>query len=206
MFGASANPDLAPEKSKSYELQWRSRLADNTRLEASIYRTDVRELIAYVWNPDTFEGLNYNVNEARINGFEAALHQELLGWQSVLGLSLIDPRDRDSGHTLQRRAKRTLSLDLDRRFGNLGIGATWQVVSRSFDDPANEREIAGHGVLDLRGSWHASQALVFDLKLNNLLDKGYSRMLYQNALDKQYYGYQEQPFGVMLGMTWTPHL
>src|SRR5690606_34631300 len=36
-----ANPDLAPERSKSYELQWRSQLAESTRLEASLYRTDV---------------------------------------------------------------------------------------------------------------------------------------------------------------------
>lgn len=199
-----ANPALAPEKSKSYELQWRSQLSEKTRLEASLYRTDVRDLIAYVWNPATFEGRNYNVNQARINGFEASLYQELLGWQSVLGLSLIDPRDRDSGHTLQRRAKRTLGLDLDRRFGKLGVGASWQVVSSSFDDPANTREISGHGVIDLRTSWHASQELAFDLKLNNLLDKGYSRALYQYDVDKQYYGYQEQPFGVMLGVTWTP--
>jgi vitamin B12 transporter len=206
VFGATANPDLAPEKSKSYELQWRSQLAEHTRLEASIYRTDVHDLIAYVWSPVTFEGRNYNVNQARINGFETSLHQELLGWQGVLGLSLIDPRDRDTGHTLQRRAKRTLSLDLDRRFGNIGVGATWQVVSRSFDDAANTREIAGHGVLDLRTSWHASQELAFDLKLNNLLDKGYSRALYQYAVDNQYYGYQEQPFGVMLGVTWTPSI
>jgi len=204
VFGESANPNLKPERSKSYELQWRSQLAESTRLEASIYRTDVRDLIAYVWNPVTFEGRNYNVNQARINGFEAALKQDFLGWQSALGISLIDPRDRESGHTLQRRAKRTLSLDLDRRFGNIGVGATWQAVSRSFDDPANTREIAGHGVLDLRASWHASQELAFDLKVNNLLDKGYSRALYQYAVDQQYYGYQEQPFGLMLGLTWTP--
>ena len=201
-----ANPDLNPEKSKSYELQWRSQLAEKTRLEASIYRTDVRDLIAYVWNSSTFVGRNYNVDTARINGFEASLQHELLGWQTTLGVSLIDPRDRDSGHTLQRRAKRTLNLDIDRNFGAFGIGASWQLVSRSFDDPANNREIAGYGVLDLRGSWQASQELGFDLKLNNLLDKGYSRILYQNAENSQYYGYREQPLSLMLGMTWTPNL
>ena len=200
IFGASSNPDLAPEKSKSYELQWRSQLGEKTRLEASLYRTDVRDLIAFT------RGRNHNVNEARINGFEASLQHELFGWQGALGVSLLDPRDRDSGHTLQRRAKRTLSLDLDRRFGEFGVGATWQVVSRSFDDATNTREIAGHGVLDLRASWYASQELAFDLKLNNLLDKGYSRALYQYDVDKQYYGYQSQPFGVMLGLTWTPAL
>lgn len=52
-----ANPALAPEKSKSYELQWRSQLSEKTRLEASLYRTDVRDLIAYVWNPPRLRGV-----------------------------------------------------------------------------------------------------------------------------------------------------
>jgi vitamin B12 transporter len=59
------------------------------------------------------------VASARINGFEAALKQELFGWQSNLGVAIIDPRDRDTGHTLARRARRTLSLDLDRQFDRL---------------------------------------------------------------------------------------
>jgi vitamin B12 transporter len=49
-------------------------------------------------------GKPQNVASARINGFEAALKQELFGWQGNLGLAIIDPRDRDSGHTLARRA------------------------------------------------------------------------------------------------------
>ncbi|KRP63823.1 hypothetical protein TU82_19505 [Pseudomonas orientalis] len=50
----------------------------------------------------------------------------MFGWQGNLGVSLIDPRDRDSGHTLARRARRTLNLDLDRQFDKLGVGASWQ--------------------------------------------------------------------------------
>lgn len=49
------------------------------------------------------------------------LQQEWFGWQSSLGIAIIDPRDRDTGHTLGRRARRTLSLDLDRQFDRLGV-------------------------------------------------------------------------------------
>ncbi len=201
-----ANPDLDPERSKSYELQWRSQLAESTRLEASLYRTDVRDLITYVWDSSTFIGSNYNVDEARINGFEASLQQQLGVWTGNLSLSIIDPRDRNTGHTLARRAKRHLSLDIDRRLGDFNIGATWQAYSQRYDDVANSREIAGYGVLDLRGSWQASNELAFDLKLANLLDKDYSTALYQYAGDYRYYGYQETPRSLMLGLTWTPAL
>lgn len=200
------NPDLAPEKSRSYELQWRSQLAEGTRLEASLYRTDVDDLITYVWDSSTSIGRNYNVDQARINGFEVSLQQQLGAWTGNLSLSIIDPRDRDSGHTLARRAKRHLSLDLDRRLGDFNVGATWQAYSQRYDDVANNREIAGYGVLDLRGSWQASKELAFDLKLANLLDKGYSTALYQYAGDYRYYGYQETPRSLMLGLTWTPAL
>lgn len=200
-----SNPDLDPERSKSYELQWRSQLAEGTRLEASLYRTDVDDLITYVWDSSTFIGRNYNVDQARINGFEVSLQQQLGAWTGNLSLSIIDPRDRDSGHTLARRAKRHLSLDLDRRLGDFNVGATWQAYSQRYDDVANNRE-AGYGVLDLRGSWQASKELAFDLKLANLLDKGYSTALYQYAGDDRYYGYQETPRSLMLGLTWTPAL
>ncbi len=203
VFGDSSNPDLAPEQSKSYELQWRSQLSDSSRLEASLYRTEIRDLIVY----DATTRNNQNVSSARIDGFEAALQQELFGWQGALTLSLIDPRDRDSGNRLARRAKRTLNLDLDRRFGDLAVGASWLAVSASFDDAGNRRELAGYGLLDLRGSWQASPALAFDLKLANALDKTYSRALYAYAADNfAAYPYQETPRSLMLGLTWTPTL
>lgn len=75
------NPDLRPEHSKSYELQWRSQLASHTRLEASLYRTDLRDAINY----DPTLRRPGNVDNARINGFELSLLQEWAGWTSQLG-------------------------------------------------------------------------------------------------------------------------
>lgn len=95
-------------------MQWRSQLSDTRRLEVSLYRTDIQD--AVVFGSDGPQ----NVSSARINGFEAALKQELFGWQSSLGLAMIDPRDRDSGRTLARRARRTVSLDPDRQFDHPG--------------------------------------------------------------------------------------
>ncbi|MNP05528.1 Vitamin B12 transporter BtuB precursor [compost metagenome] len=193
------NPDLKPERSKSYELQWRSQLAETTRLEASLYRTDLRNAISL--------GPNYiphNVGSARINGFEASLHQAWFGWQSNLGLSLIDPRDRDSGHTLERRARRTLSLDLDRQFDRLGLGASWQAVSSSYADADNKRSLSGYGLLGLRSSWNLSREIRLELKADNLLDKAYSRAQYNYGAG--YADYREEGRTWLLGVTWTPAL
>ncbi|WP_095181925.1 TonB-dependent receptor domain-containing protein [Pseudomonas sp. Irchel 3F6] len=194
-----SNPDLKPETSKSYELQWRSQLSDSARLEASIYRTDLQDAIIFGSNSRP-----QNVASARINGFEAALKQELFGWQSNLGVAIIDPRDRDTGHTLARRARRTASWDLDRQFDRLGVGASWQLVSGSYDDLNNTQSLGGYGTLGLRSSWALNREIKLDLKVDNLLDKGYSRANY--SYDGAQYGYREEGRAWIFGVTWTPEL
>jgi len=194
----NSNPNLKPETSKSYEVQWRSQLSDTSRLEASLYRTDIQDAI--VFGSDGPQ----NVSSARINGFEAALKQELFGWQGSLGLALIDPRDRDSGRTLARRARRTVSLDLDRQFDQFGVGASWQAVSSSYDDAKNQQPLAGYGLLGLRATWTLNRDVTLSMKLDNLLDKAYSRALYQ--YQGQQYGYREEGRALMVGVTWTPDL
>ena len=191
------NPDLKPEYSKSYELQWRSQLSETSRLETSLYRTDIRDAI--VADADFIQ---QNIGAAQITGFESALQQEWFGWQSSLGLAIIDPRDRDTGHTLSRRARRTLSLDLDRQFDRLGVGASWQAVSNSFNDENNQQPIAGYAVLGLRGNWQASPEVRLDVKVDNLLDKTFTRALY--SYDGNYYGYREERRSLQLAITWTP--
>ncbi len=194
-----SNPDLKPETSKSYELQWRSQLSDSARLEASIYRTDLEDAIIFGSNSRP-----QNVASARINGFEAALKHELFGWQSNLGVAIIDPRDRDTGHTLARRARRTASWDVDRQFDRLGLGASWQLVSGSYDDLNNTQSLGGYGTLGLRSSWALNREIKLDLKVDNVLDKGYSRANY--SYDGAQYGYREEGRAWMFGVTWTPEV
>lgn len=194
------NPDLRPEHSKSYELQWRSQLASHTRLEASLYRTDLRDAINY----DPTLRRPGNVDSARINGLELSLLQEWADWTSQLGVSMIDPRDRESGHTLQRRARRTLNLDLDRQFERFSVGASWQVVSGSYDDPSNNERIGGYGLIGLRGGIRLTEDVKLELKLDNLLDKQYSRALY--SFDGSQYGYREEGRTLLFSVTWTPAL
>ncbi|MFG0842892.1 TonB-dependent receptor domain-containing protein [Pseudomonas sp. FYR_5] len=194
-----SNPNLDPEHSRSYELQWRSQLSTESRLETSLYRTDLRDAI--IFGQDS---IPRNVASARINGVEMALAQQWGAWHSQLGLALIDPRDRETGHTLARRARRSLSLDLDRELGRFSVGASWQAVSSSYDDEANRNRIGGYGLLGLRGSWAASDELELEAKLDNLLDRNYSRALY--SYEGTYHPYREEGRTVLFSVTWTPAL
>ena len=206
--GWGANPDLEPEKSKTYELQWRADVG-GIDYAASLYRTDIEDMVASV------NRVMQNVGHARVNGFEASAARELLGWQASLGVSVIDPRDRDSGRVLQRRAKRSLSLDVDRQFGAFGVGATWQAFSQRFDDSAfnssyeSERTtIPGYAVLNLRTSWQATPEIRWEAKLDNVLNKDYHLALYQREFANMdsAYGYKEQGRTALFAVTWTPSL
>ncbi|MNM59333.1 Vitamin B12 transporter BtuB precursor [compost metagenome] len=194
-----SNPDLSPERSKSVELQWRSQLTEHSRLETSLYRTDLRDAIIFGDG-----SIPRNVASARINGFELALAQQWGEWRSQLGLALLDPRDRDSGHTLARRARRTLSLDLDRQFERFSVGGSWQAVSASYDDESNRNRIGGYGLLGLRAGWAATDEVKLEAKLDNLLDKTYSRALY--SFEGGNPGYREEGRSLLLSVTWTPAL
>ncbi|HAO75654.1 MAG TPA: TonB-dependent receptor [Pseudomonas sp.] len=199
------NPDLKPETSKTYELQWRGEF-DEAQLEAALYRTDLKDMIAP--GGTRME----NVSQARINGFEASAARELLGWQASLGVSIIDPRDRDSGHTLARRAKRTLSIDLDRTFGALSAGAGWHVSSARYDTIANTRELSGYGIFDLRAAWQSHPELRWEAKVNNLFDRDYALATYARSQGpdwfdpSQNYGYREPGRTMLFAVTWTPAL
>lgn len=201
-YGAASNPDLAAETSKSYEIQWRSRFTETLSLETAIYRTNIRDAIVL-----DSSYLPANISRARINGFEASLKHQLLGVQGALAISFLDARDVKTGHQLPHRAKRTLSYDLDKQLGAFGIGATWKLSSNSYDNAANTKPIAGYGTLDLRGSWQTTDELSFDLRLANIFDKGYSRVLYEYpSFSGNNYGYREDRFTIRLGMKWTPNL
>lgn len=193
------NPDLAPEKSQSYELQWRNRFSESGSLELSLYRTDIKDAIVSdaTWIPQ-------NVQTARVNGLEAALRQDLFGWQTSLAAGLIDPRDRDSGHTLARRAKRTLNLDVDRQLGEFSVGVSWRAVSGRYDDANNDIEMGGYGLVGLRGSWSAAQDIRLDVKLDNLFDKDYAEATYSTSNGR--YGYNTEGRTGLVAVTWTPSL
>jgi vitamin B12 transporter len=195
------NPDLQPETSKSYELQWRSQLGAGTELQASLYRTEIEDAITL---DSTFTP--QNIGTARIDGFEARLQQTLFGWQSALALELVDPVDRESDNTLARRTQRSLSLDLDRTLGELAVGGSWQLADTRWDDAANTREIAGYGLVHLRGRWQLDPELALALKVTNLFDKEYATALYGVGWPATYHPYRETGRTLLLSLTWTPAL
>ena len=199
----NANPDLTPEQSKTWEGQWRSEMTPSTQLEVSVYRTEISDAIVLDEN-----FIPQNVQKARINGLETALAYQAGPWTGNLAAGLIDPRDRETGKTLARRAKRTLTLDIDRQLGVFSAGASWRAVAGRYDDANNTQELAGYGLVGLRGSWQASRELGFELSLDNLLDKDYADATFADysVIPSGRRDYNTEGRTVLLALNWTPDL
>jgi vitamin B12 transporter len=203
LYGMGGNADLEPETSKNYEIQWHSELTESTQFSASIYRSNLTDMLSY----DNATYLMGNIGSARIDGFEAALQTVLLGWNSNIALSVINPRDQDTGKVLVRRAKRTLNIDVDRQFGNFSVGSTWSLVSSAPN--VVDTEIPGRGLLAVRGAWTPSHSVKLELKVDNVLNKDYASTYYGDYDPVTYalvsrHTYREPGRTAMLAVTWTP--
>jgi iron complex outermembrane receptor protein len=76
-FGtAMPNPNLGPERARNYELGWKERFANETKVSAAVFYSDVTDLIQTV---PVAAGVtqNQNVGDGRFYGYEASLETRL---------------------------------------------------------------------------------------------------------------------------------
>lgn len=180
------NPSLKSEQSTSFEaglagdhdwLQW----------EVRGYHTNIDNLIVTVTNPVTFLSSVENVDKAQIDGIEAEIGTQWLGWTGKLNMNLLSPKNRASNLLLPRRADKTLSYDLSRSFGAFDVGANLLAQADRFDDAVNRTKVAGYVTVDLRTAYHLNKNWMLSAKLNNLLDKQYQTVNTYNTADRNFF-------------------
>ncbi|HEY8034600.1 MAG TPA: TonB-dependent receptor [Methylobacter sp.] len=185
-FPGFGNPSLKAEQSTSFEegvagnhdwLQW----------EIRGYHTNIDNLIVNVTNPATFLSSAENIGKAQIDGIEAEIGTQLMGWNSKLNMNLLSPKNRESNMRLPRRAEKTLSYDLSRSFGQFDLGANVLAQAERFDDVLNRTKVAGYVTVDLRSAYHLNKNWMLSAKLNNLLDKQYQTINTYNTADRNFF-------------------
>lgn len=174
----TSNPNLEPEKSKSLEVDLRGNHAYGT-WNVRAYRTEIRDLIALDQN-----FIPQNINEATIEGFETEISATIGSWTGRAALSYVDPRDDETDDRLARRAKRTLKLDIERRFRNTQVILSVIAQSRHFDDQANTIEVDGYGIVNLAANHELSKNLRLSGRINNIFDKEYQTVDTFNELGR----------------------
>lgn len=190
------NPNLKPEESKNIELELKG---DHTLAQwsVSLFQNSVDNMIN--WQSVNGKSRPENIDKARIRGVELTLEKSIADWNVGANITALNPENRsgpDKGNVLIYRAEQLFTLNLDRQFNRLGLGATLNAQGKSYKDTTNKTEVAGFGTLDLRMSIDISPELKANLKVVNLFDKEYQAV----------YGYRGEPKGAFLTFIWTPEL
>ncbi|MEZ5672844.1 MAG: TonB-dependent receptor [Thiotrichaceae bacterium] len=170
-FPGYGNPNLRPEKSKSWELGITSKYK-KLNWSGNLYQTKVTDLIG-----------SYpaqNINKARINGAELSLNVDLNRWQLQSNISWLNPKNTDTDKLLPRRAEQVANLILSRLFSQGSITAELSAQNQRYDDVANSNKLSGYGVLNLRSEYRFDKNWLLRAKIDNVFDKTYETIKYYN--------------------------
>jgi len=169
------NSSVTSEHSKSAEISIRNRISPTTDLDINFYHTTTEDLIDW---QSTLTGVNEytyqptNVSNVTIKGIEIELSGMVDEWQLQGALSLMSAKDDDTQRQLDRRPKRTFSLQGNRSFkgGELSADALWV-------DERNDRtaavQLGSYLVTNLSYQYPVDNQLLLKSRIENLLDREY---------------------------------
>ncbi len=161
-----SNPDLRPERGRSWELGLDGRIA-RASYRATGFWNDLDQLILY----DFTTGRPENIGRARTRGVELAVSARLDAWELRASGTWLDAVDRQTGEALPRRAKQSGELLAFYRAGSWNAGVVLRQVGPRTDVGAVP--LAGYAVLDFTVTLAADRRLAPFFKLDNALDRRY---------------------------------
>ncbi len=168
-------------------LRWQNDRAG--RFSASLYRTDVDDLIAF--NGEFFEAIN--VDEARLEGLELEYALARSRWLLNINATLQETADRATGSPLLRRPEEKGSITLNREFLNGSwIGIEWFYSGRR--DDFGGVTLPAYHLLNLRAGWAFTPAWRLELRGDNLADEAYEPA----------YGFDASGRSWFLSLSWLP--
>jgi vitamin B12 transporter len=188
-YGFGGNPALEPERSRSLEAGVRHRLNERHALSLAAFRNDIDDLIEFVTiSYDPFDGVNRNVEEARIEGIEATYEYDGAPWHARIEAIHQDPRNLATGDVLLRRARDSLAVSVQRAFGRLDLGLDLLAAGERKDfgwpQPVT---LDGYVLANLMARWQLTPAVSLVGRIENLLDEQYELAHTFNTPDRGVY-------------------
>lgn len=166
-----ANPDLQPEKSRSYEIGLNWQATDKTSLDMAFYQTWLRDAIMST----APSYLPYNVARAKITGFEAALsHRFNESWGVKGSIDLKRPIDEDSDNDLAYRERVKATAEVSYKpVDKLDLTARLLYGGSRFTNAANTNKLDPYVTADFIALYDIDAQSQLKLSVENIFDKDY---------------------------------
>lgn len=173
-FPGFSNPNLRPERSRSYEtgIDWQT---GDHRIGLTYFNNRIKDLIVFVFDPVTFTGAPQNVNEAHIKGGELSYQGSFAGFLVNAHFTVQSPVDASTGLLLQRRARQYGSLAVNRTAGPWKVGAELVASGVRFDSPNEDptTRLHGYGLFNLTASYAFAPGWSVNARWNNVANRDY---------------------------------
>lgn len=127
------NPDLDPEKGRTITLGLNTELGHGTKLQTSVYRSQIDNALDWAWRDWDNNGIEYtkyiNVNKQKRQGFDLTLSQQLSPqWNIAAGYTYVKIQNQSSTETAYSNDPRTsqpngyrLNVEYDQDKLNTGL-------------------------------------------------------------------------------------
>lgn len=181
--GASANPNLKPEESRSIELGLDQKLGYGFTAYLSAYRTHIKNLINVICvstcNGDWVNTFpiyqNVNTDKAKLTGGEAGFKWQQDSWFSNLEYAYIKPKDDATKLDLLRRPRQTVSLTAGWNNGTFGLSGAVLAKSRSkdFAETAGLNTTPGYVTGSINAFWQVTPYIRVFTNVENIGDTTY---------------------------------
>ena len=145
--GESANPDLKPEESLSYEIGLDQALTQNASVSLSIYQNEVENMI------QKESGKLTNINEAKLRGGEVSFHWQNNEWFVDSAYAYVQAKDGATKQELPKRPRQTLTFTTGLQNEVYGISASLIARSKS-KSWSSSNDNPGYATIDLNAYWN----------------------------------------------------
>lgn len=196
VYGPYGDAKLAPESNQNSELGV-SYVTPERSFKAVVYRNDISNLISSRQTLTTCSAggfCYYNVGQASIQGTTLSGVQKVGEYEMRGSLDMLDPVNTQTGKTLSLRAKKTLTLGVDRRWATWQFGGEVQAVGERFDNAANTIVLPGYALLNLTASNEIGKDWHLVMRVDNALNAKYQQVGQYPAPGSTFF----------VGMQWRP--
>ncbi len=182
-----SNPSLQPEEADSLEIGL-SQTQDNYQWRASLYQTQIDNLISTHFDPATGAFGVDNVDAATITGAELSASWRTAGGLDVRSqITWLDATDDANDKQLARRSPLSFNVELSETIRQSTM--TIQVFAQQYryDDRANQQRLGGYGVTHVRWEQQLDKHWSVQTRIDNVLDKEYSTVYQYNMPGRSYF-------------------